>query len=115
MKSTLLFLFSLFFVSFSVHAETINVNKADAVEIAQHLSGIGPVKAQAIVDYRTEHGAFESLDDLTKVPGIGASIVESNKDKLSINDKPAKVSMNPIHDDKQVTSAGRVSQVAAVP
>ena len=92
MKSTLFFLFSLFFISFTAHAETIDVNKADAAVIAQHLSGIGPVKAQAIVDYRNANGSFESLNDLTKVPGIGASIVESNKDKLSIGEKSATLS-----------------------
>lgn len=115
MKSTLLFLFSLFLISFSAHAETVNVNKADAVVIAKYLSGIGLVKAQAIVDYRTEHGDFESLDDLTKVPGIGSIIVESNKDKLSIDDKSAEVSMNPINGDKKGLFKGEGLKVAGAP
>jgi len=35
------------------------------------LPGIGPVTAQKIVDYRTQHGAFSSVDELDAIPGIG--------------------------------------------
>jgi competence protein ComEA len=35
------------------------------------LPGVGPVTAQKIVDYRTEHGAFHSVDELDAIPGIG--------------------------------------------
>lgn len=115
MKSIYLFLSSLFLVCISAHAETVNINKADAAMIAQHLSGIGPVKAQAIVDYRTEHGEFESLEALTKVPGVGASIVEANKDKLSIQDKPGKVSLSPSNHDKEVMSNDGVIHYVGVP
>jgi competence protein ComEA len=37
------------------------------------LPGIGPVTAQKIVDYRTEHGAFTSVDGLDAIPGIGTA------------------------------------------
>ncbi len=40
------------------------------------LPGIGPVTAQKIVDYRTEHGAFHSVDELDEVPGIGPARVD---------------------------------------
>ena len=40
------------------------------------LPGIGPVTAQKIVDYRTTHGPFRSVDDLDGVPGIGPTRVE---------------------------------------
>jgi competence protein ComEA len=40
------------------------------------LPGIGPVTAAKIVAYRTEHGAFRSVDELDEVPGIGPSRVE---------------------------------------
>ena len=38
--------------------------------------GIGPVLAQAIVDYRTEHGPFSSVDELLEVSGIGEAYSE---------------------------------------
>ncbi|MBX2825035.1 MAG: helix-hairpin-helix domain-containing protein [Gammaproteobacteria bacterium] len=53
-------------------AETlVNINTADAPTIAAALSGIGLVKAQAIVDYRKVNGDFLHLDELQDVPGIG--------------------------------------------
>ncbi len=49
----------------------VNINSADVATL-QAVKGLGPKKAQAIVAYRNEHGAFKSLEDLTKVKGIGA-------------------------------------------
>jgi len=46
------------------------------IEQLDTLPGIGPVTAQKIVDYRTAHGAFRSVDALDDVPGIGPSRVE---------------------------------------
>jgi competence protein ComEA len=44
------------------------------------LPGVGPVTAQKIVDYRTEHGPFASVDDLDEVPGIGPATIEDLRD-----------------------------------
>ena len=41
------------------------------------LPGIGPVTAQKIVDYRTQHGPFHSVDDLDAIPGIGPARIEN--------------------------------------
>ncbi len=54
---------------------SVNINAAD-VKALEALPGIGAAKAQAIVDYRTEHGEFKTIEDLTKVKGIGEKIVE---------------------------------------
>jgi len=48
------------------------------------LSGIGPAKAQAILDYRTQHGGFKSVDELKDVKGIGARRFEKIKSELSV-------------------------------
>ena len=54
---------------------TVSLSSATLEELAQ-LPGVGPVTAQKIVDYRTEHGPFASVDDLEAVPGFGPTRVE---------------------------------------
>lgn len=65
--------------------DKVDINTADAATLDQVMLGIGSKKAEAIVKYRQEHGVFTSLQDLEKVPGIGAKIVENNKDKLIVS------------------------------
>jgi len=52
---------------------TVAVNRASAEELAA-LPGIGPALAARIVEHRTAHGAFATMDDLGEVPGIGAAM-----------------------------------------
>lgn len=54
----------------------ININTADAAQL-DSLPGIGPVLAQAIVDYRTEFGNFDTPEDLLNVSGIGQKKLEA--------------------------------------
>ena len=61
---------------------SIDINTASAERLAL-LSGIGAVKAAAIVTYREQNGAFESVEDLTKVSGIGPATIEKNRHLLS--------------------------------
>ncbi|WP_448213016.1 ComEA family DNA-binding protein [Colwellia sp. MEBiC06753] len=61
----------------------ININQA-SVEQLVRLKGIGLKKAQAIVEFREANGAFNSVDDLTNVKGIGEKIVIENREMLSI-------------------------------
>ncbi|HOR18308.1 MAG TPA: helix-hairpin-helix domain-containing protein [Brevefilum sp.] len=53
-------------------------------EALESLPGIGPAKATDIVDYREQHGPFESIDELLNVPGIGPTIFESIREYLTI-------------------------------
>lgn len=64
---------------FNAVAAPVNINNADAKTISDSLSGIGLKKAEAIVKYRTEKGAFSRVEDLTNVAGIGEKTVEKNK------------------------------------
>ncbi len=68
----------------SSFAEMVNINKADAETIAENLKGIGLTKAKAIVKYRKENGKFQTVDDLTKVKGIGEKTVEKNRSDLTV-------------------------------
>jgi competence protein ComEA len=67
----------------SVDVVTVNVNEADAATIANTLSGVGLSRAQAIVDYRNQHGKFYSAEELTAVKGIGQSTVEKNLSRIT--------------------------------
>ena len=59
------------FLSFSLSALAgVNINTATQAEL-ETLDGVGPVKAQAIIDYRKKNGGFKSIDELEKVDGIG--------------------------------------------
>lgn len=48
----------------------VNINTADK-ELLTQIPGIGPVTADSILQYRKDNGQFKSLDELTKVKGIG--------------------------------------------
>lgn len=61
----------------------VNINIASAAEL-ETLKGIGPSKAQAIIDYRTEHGDFKSINDLLKVSGIGEKTLANIKDYICV-------------------------------
>lgn len=78
-----LFVLLFAFFALAVQAQTVDINSASAQEL-QSVKGIGPKKAEAIVKYRTEHGAFQSVDDLVNVPGIGPKSLNSMRDQLSV-------------------------------
>jgi len=62
----------------------VNLNTATAKELMT-LNGIGPSKAEAILSYRTENGNFQSIEDLTKVSGIGDKTFEKLKEAITVN------------------------------
>ncbi len=61
----------------------ININSADTRELIK-LSGIGEVKAAAIVAYREEHGAFSSVEELLNVKGIGEKTLEKIRGYITV-------------------------------
>ena len=58
----------------------VDVNTADVDEL-DTLYGIGPALAQRIIDYREEHGPFNSLEELLEVKGIGEATLEKFRDR----------------------------------
>ena len=53
------------------------------VDELDELPGVGPITAQKIIDYRTEHGPFASVDDLDAVPGIGPTRIEQLRELVT--------------------------------
>ncbi len=74
---------SLSLASLAAFAAQINLNTASAAQL-ETLNGIGAAKAEAIVEYRKEHGAFKSVDELANVKGIGLKTVEKNREQMTV-------------------------------
>ena len=60
----------------------VDINKASAAEL-ETLPGIGPAYSQRIIQYREQHGAFKSIEDLTKVKGIGPAKMSELRDHVT--------------------------------
>ena len=73
------------FVTFA-DSDHININTADEATLAA-IDGVGDMKAKEIVSYREQNGPFKSVKDLLNVKGIGESILENNKDRLTVGEK----------------------------
>ena len=61
----------------------ISLNKATLSEL-DTLPGIGETRAQAILDYREQHGSFTSLDELSLIPGLSEEVIQGIKPLLTI-------------------------------
>ena len=79
----ILALITALFLSIGLSFAAVNVNTATQAEL-QTLDGIGPVKAKAIIDYRTKNGPFKSIDDLEKVTGIGQSTLKDIRKDVTL-------------------------------
>lgn len=61
--------------------ERVNINTADSEQL-QTLTGIGPVTAEKIIEYREENGRFDNIEDIKNVSGIGEKTFEKLKDDI---------------------------------
>ncbi|AUX87919.1 transporter [Acinetobacter sp. ACNIH2] len=67
----------------TVSGNKIRLNSATSEQL-QQLSGIGEKKAEAILQYRQQHGKFKTVDELQQVKGIGPKLLQKNKDRLTL-------------------------------
>ena len=65
--------------------EEVDINTADK-ETLMTLSGIGESYAERIINYREQNGGFKSVQELTDIRGIGQSLVEENRDLLTVGE-----------------------------
>lgn len=63
-------------------AKKIDINHADITALTGSFKGIGKKRAQALIDYREQHGGFKSLEEISDVKGFGAKFMEKNKEQL---------------------------------
>lgn len=61
----------------------INLNSATAEQL-DTLDGVGPTTAQKILEYRSQHGGFSSIDDLAQISGIGPKKLEALKAQVTV-------------------------------
>ena len=71
-------------VPVGVHEEGVFIEEVPVQLQLMTLPGIGEVKAQAILEYRTQHGGFSSIEEIRQVNGIGESIFSQIKNKIKI-------------------------------
>lgn len=73
---------SLVLAASAMAGEVVDINRASAQELAAGLVGVGPAKAEAIVEYRERNGDFRSIEELAEVRGIGLALVERNAERM---------------------------------
>ncbi len=85
-------LFTFLLISFLVptFSGPLNINSAQPEEMAKILKGVGKKKAEAIVQYREEHGPFTQKEQLLNVPGIGKKTFNDIADMINLGENNAQ-------------------------
>ncbi|MFQ3576727.1 MAG: Tex family protein [Cytophagales bacterium] len=83
----------------SVNAVGVELNTASK-QLLTYVSGLGPVLAQNIIDFRNQHGAFKSRNDLKKVPRLGEKAFEQAAAFLRINNAENPLDSSAVHPER---------------
>jgi len=79
----LLLAFITFVISTSLAMAAVNLNTATKDEL-DGVKGIGPMKAQSIIDYRKKNGPFKSVDELENVKGFGSKSAKKLRTEFTV-------------------------------
>jgi competence protein ComEA len=93
MKKILVIIASIVAFSISPVWAAVDINTATVAQL-ESVNGIGPKKAEAIVEYRKKHGPFKSVDDLGKVKGLGKASIDKMRNELTVG-KAKKATATP--------------------
>lgn len=69
--------------SVSSNMKKININTSNSEEL-QQIPGVGPAKANAIIEYRSKDGLFKKIEDIKNISGIGEKTFEKLKNYITI-------------------------------
>lgn len=84
MKKFLLVVLACFaFMGLAFAGAPVDLNSATQAQL-ETVTGIGPVKAKAIIEYRTKNGPFKNVDDLQKVTGFGKTSVSKLRAEITV-------------------------------
>ena len=83
MKRIILVLLTFMFLTVNIALAAVNINTADHETLAT-LPGVGDVKAEAIIQYRKDHGEFKNAEDLVNVKGIGPKTIKKLAKDITI-------------------------------
>ncbi len=89
MRKLLIMLLTCFALSgLAFAAAPVDLNSATQAQL-ESIKGVGPAKAKAIIEYRTKHGSFKSVDELDNVKGFGKKSVDKLRSQLTVRGAPA--------------------------
>ena len=112
MKRFVLLLATLLFSAFALAA--VNINTATREEL-DALPGIGPVKSQAIIDYRTKNGPFKTPEDIMKVSGIKEGEYSKLKGLISVTGPTTPIAAPATKESKAAPAPAKAPETKMAP
>ena len=95
----------------SLALAVVNINTASQDELVALKKGLGPAKAQAIIDYRKANGPFKSVEDLRHVKGIGAKRLDKLRPEITVGPSTKVAAANTAKGDAKATGPAAKGEI----